>query len=350
MSALWLPLVAATLQGATALVPGPTVLSGPGLFACLDAIEPADPSPLAVELASIAPDPAPPKLTNDRHYLTSNELRLDIFEEEIRDRGGVFLGVGAGQNYLLAGWARPELMMLVDFDQDVVDLHGVYALFFAYAATPEQFAALWTEEGRKTALSVIELGEFSTTRRARLTALYKRARHYVEKWHDNMKKRLEAHDTRWILDDPEQYDHVAELFRRGQVIAHRGDFTKPGVMLGIGEALTNAGADLGVLYLSNIEMYFMYGKAYKANMAALPLAADTVVLRTLPAVPAGWEYIVQAGDNFDRWVSHKQTWSVYTIRGRENRNLIANNKHHVEDDPPRIRKRKAEEATAAGAP
>jgi hypothetical protein len=141
---------------------------------------------------------------------------------------------------------------------------------------------------------------------------------------------------------------VAKLVRRGQVVAHRGDFTKPGVLLGIGEALTNAKADLGTVYLSNIEMYFMYGKAYKANMLGLPLQPSTVVLRTLPAVPAGWEYIVQAGDNFHRWVAHKSTWSVYTIRGRENKNLIANNKHHVQDDPPRIPKRKPEPVSAAG--
>jgi hypothetical protein len=326
------------------------VLPVQSLVACLEQVRFAEPSPLAVELARLAPDPAPPKLTNDRHYLTSNELRLDKFEEEIRDRGGVYLGVGAGQNYILGGWSRPELMVIVDFDQDVVDLHAVYALFFAYAATPEQFAALWTVEGRKTALSVIELGEFSPVRRARLLALYKRARHYVEKWHGQTTEKFTATGTKWLLDDAEQYDHVAELVRRGHVVAHRGDFTKPGVMLAIADALTKAEADLGTVYLSNIEMYFMYGKAYKANMLGLPLEQDTVVLRTLPAVPAGWEYIVQAGDNFHRWVGHKSTWSVYAIRGRENKNLIANNKHYVQDDPPRIRKPKPEPVAAAGSP
>ncbi len=324
------------------------MLQGPGLLACLDRLQPAAPSPLADELAALAPDPAPPKLTNDRHYLTSNELRLDRFEEEIRDRGGVFLGVGAGQNYVLAGWATTELMMLVDFDQDVVDLHSIYAIFFAYAATPEQFLALWTAEKRDAAIEVIELGEFSPARRARLVALYKRAQKFVDEWNMEMLERMGEQNTRFVLDDQAQYDHVADLVRRGQVVAHRGDFTKPGVLLGIGEALTNAKADLGTVYLSNIEMYFMYGKAYKANMLGLPLQASTVVLRTLPAVPAGWEYIVQAGDNFHRWVEHRSTWSVYTIRGRENRNLIANNKHYVQDDPPRIPKRKPDTAAAAG--
>jgi hypothetical protein len=348
MSTLWLPLVVATLQGAAALAPGPAVLQGPSLIACLQRVVVTQPSPLAKDLASLAPDPAPPKLTNDRHYLTSNELRLDVFEEEIRGRGGVYLGVGAGQNYVLGGWSKPELMVIVDFDQDVVDLHSIYAMFFAYASTPDQFRSLWTEDGRKTALEVIELAEFSPTRRARLITLYKRGRHYVDEWNVEMTERMAAHDTRWFLDDQAQYDHIADLVRRGQVVTHRGDFTKPGVMLGIGEALTKAGSDLGTVYLSNIEMYFMYGKAYKANMLGLPLQPSTVVLRTLPAVPAGWEYIVQAGDNFHRWVGHKTTWSVYAIRGRENKNLVANNKHYVQDDPPRMRKAKPEQVAAAG--
>jgi hypothetical protein len=348
MSTLWLPLVIATLQGAAALAPGPAVLQGPSLLACLENVAVEKPSALAVQLATLAPDPAPPKLTNDRHYLTSNELRLDVFEEEIRNRGGVYLGVGAGQNYILGGWARPELMVVVDFDQDVVDLHSVYAIFFAYAKTPEQFASMWTPEGRKTALEVLALGEFEPTRRARLIALYRRARHDVMEWNIEMTERMAAHGTAWFMNDAEQYEHVAGLVRRGHVVAHRGDFTKPGVMKGIGEALTAAGSDLGTVYLSNIEMYFMYGKNYKANMLGLPLQTSTVVLRTLPAVPAGWEYIVQAGDNFHRWVGHKTTWSVYTIRGRENKNLIANNKHHVQDDPPRIRKPKPEQVAAAG--
>ena len=70
-----------------------------------------------------------------------------------------------------------------------------------------------------------------------------------------------------------------------------------------------------MLYLSNIEQYFMYGKEYRANIAALPMDRETAVLRTLPARPAGFEYIAQRGDHMQAWVASKKVRSVYRVRG-----------------------------------
>ena len=55
------------------------------------------------------------------------------------------MGVGTDQNYLIAGWSRPEVLVLMDFDQVVVDLHRVYQLAFLHAESPEAFLRLSAE-------------------------------------------------------------------------------------------------------------------------------------------------------------------------------------------------------------
>ena len=87
-------------------------------------------APLSAEharvLRSVPEDPAPEGLFSDTHYLISNEDRPERFRGAVSDLGGLQLGVGTDQNYLFAGWARPQVLALIDFDQQVVDLHRVY--------------------------------------------------------------------------------------------------------------------------------------------------------------------------------------------------------------------------------
>ena len=91
---------------------------------------------------SLPRDPAPEEITRNQHYWISNEQRLDLFHDPIKDLGGVYVGVGSDQNYLHAGWAKTEVLVLMDFDQKIVDLHGVYRVAFLHASTKEQFTKL----------------------------------------------------------------------------------------------------------------------------------------------------------------------------------------------------------------
>lgn len=276
--------------------------------------EPSIPAGLG-EVATLASDPAPEQLTNDTHYLVSNERRLDLLREDVQGTHGVYVGVGAGQNYLLAGWAAPSFMVLVDFDQDVVDLHALHAAFLAHAADGAAFEALWAEDAAPAVERLIAVAAPDATRRARLSALYERARPEVAKALAKLRARMAELGVATYLDDQTQYDRVATLARTGRIVTKRGDFTQPGVVRAVADTLRSAGATIGVLYLSNIEQYFMYGKDYRANVAALPLDRETAVVRTLPARPAGFEYIVQRGDHMQAWVASKKVRSVYRVRG-----------------------------------
>ena len=75
-------------------------------------------------LADIPTDPAPAHITNDAHFLTSNENQHFFWKKAIEAApGGIFIGIGTDQNYVMAPWGRPEYLILVDFDQMIVDLH-----------------------------------------------------------------------------------------------------------------------------------------------------------------------------------------------------------------------------------
>ncbi|MEM6990920.1 MAG: hypothetical protein AAF721_10495 [Myxococcota bacterium] len=285
-------------------------------------------------LQAVPADPAPAQVTNGVHYLTSNERRLDLFLPELSHRGGVHLGVGSDQNYILAGWSRPELMVVVDFDQSVVDMHTIYGSLFASAETPQRFVELWSEDGSADAKQAIRDAVPRGLKRKRLVDLYTQARRDVAKRTKVLLRKYDDLGVHWYLEDQAQYDAVRTLAVGGKVIAVRGDFTVEGVLQDVGELLHDADRPVHTLYLSNIEQYFMYTKTYRANMLGLPFDDKTLVLRTLPGRPAGFQYMLQQGENFRAWLQAKRVYSVYRVRGMvKGEHLEASEKFIIDELP-----------------
>lgn len=297
---------------------------------------PPAPDPLdtvATELRALAADPAPEHTTNDVHYLVSNERRLDLFRPELDELGGVMLGVGSDQNYVMAAWSRTELLVIVDFDQQVVDLHGIHGALMAAAPTVDEYRRLWSEDGASDAHAALRDAFRGAARRERL-ALYDAAREIVDRRLRKLARRYEQLGIHSYLDTPEQYRFVADLHAKGRVVALRGDFTREGLLREVARVLQAHGQALKVLYLSNIEQYFAYRRPFKANMLALPFDEETVVLRTLPGRPAGFHYIVQRGDDFHAWMRTPKVWSVYRIRGLGKGEHLQASERFVAGPPP----------------
>lgn len=275
---------------------------------------------------ALAHDAETGPLTNGTHYFASNERDLDLVRAQVSGLGGVLVAVGADPAYLLAGWAAPEAVVIVDLDPAIVGLHGVYAAFFAAAAGPAEFRRLWSAEGAEEARALLA-GD------AERLAVYEAARAVVDKRFADLERRLGDRGVAWLLSDPQMYAHVAGLVRGGKVVALRGDFTRDGAVRAVGEALREAGLRVGLLYLSNIEQYFLYTPGFRAGVAALPLAGAQV-LRTLPGRPAGFEYILQQGEHFQAWAAAPAVRSVYRIRGfKKGEHLVSRTLHVV--DPSR---------------
>ncbi|HWB79614.1 MAG TPA: hypothetical protein VG755_31845 [Nannocystaceae bacterium] len=275
----------------------------------------AELAPLSETLRSrfdvITRDP-PHELIRKSHYWTGNERSLHLWHHALADRGGAYLGVGTDQNYLLAGWAKSELVVVVDFDQAIIDLHRSYIAFLEHAETPEQFLALWSEEGMADALTVLQARWGDDPRWERIRRVYKVARRLVAKRLAAVMQRTQEHGIATFIDDATQYQHVRALAQSGRVIALRGDYAGAHTLAGVAEVLHEAGLRLGVIYLSNLEQYVDYTPQFRRNLLAFDVADDAVVVRTLGWRSFGfapgehYHYNVQPAPLFAGWLRHNR--------------------------------------------
>lgn len=270
-------------------------------------------------------------LTNERHYLASNERDLHLIAADVRDRGGVLVAVGADPGYILAGWADPSALILIDLDPMVVQLHRIYAAFFRHADTPAAFLALWDEAGSADATRALQAVGVDVADAAALATLLAETRPEIRRRFADLERRMRAAGVPWLIGDDAQYRRTRELVRGGKVHALRGDLTRAGVARALGERLTERGHHVGLLYLSNIEQYFFYTEDFRTNITTLPFATGGLVLRTLPGRPAGFEYIVEAGAHFQQALQDRRIRSVYRIRGfRRGDHLVGRTRHRID--------------------
>lgn len=304
----------------------------------------ATPGPLSEDaqkiLSAIRADPKPEQLTQNLHYVWSDERRHDYFHDQIVDLGGVFIGVGSNQNYAMAGWSKPEILIIVDFDQLIVDLHRVYRVAFLNAATPEAFLQLWSKDGReKLSALVKEAYAKASTRRRAMDALNFSHRILAKRLRESIELYKNA-NTPFYLSDQSQYDTIVELFRNNRVYAIRGDFTADKTVRDIARALNTLKKTVRVFYISNCESYFEFKRQYRKNMLAIPTDDKSVILRTRAwrpwtrdgKAPIQYNYFTQSYALFRDWLKagiRKVGWiAPYTI-------LSVDAPHHVLTKRPR---------------
>lgn len=271
---------------------------------------------LRAAFLAIREDPAPPELTRNSHYWISNEHSHHLWRERLVGVGGAYLGVGSDQNYLLAGWARSQLLVLMDFDGAIGDLHRVYKVAFAAADTPEAFVALWGKTKEEELRALVEAAYTDPEVRKKTTRALKVARSLVYSRLSRTRRDYEKRGVPTFLTDQADYDHVRKLWADGRVFAVRGDLTGDATLVDVAAALEKADLRLGVLYLSNAEQYFDYGPAFRRNILRLPVQDNAVVVRTL-----GWKghgfvegetyhYTVQPAPKFAAWMRENRIASL----------------------------------------
>ena len=246
-------------------------------------------------------DPPPPETTRGAHFLVSNEDEPYVWPDVVDGRGGMQIGVGAEQNFLLAGWSRPAALVCLDFDQWVVDLNWVHGLVFEKAAGPEELLELWTKAGETRMRRWI--AERWPDDHQRKLELYLDARYTVYKRLLKVRGILAARDTQSILTAQDQFDHVAKLWRSGRALSIRGDLTAKKAMQDVARVARDHHVPVRVLYLSNTEWYFEYDTAsYTPNILALPFDERSVVLHTRPIDDKRFNYVHQAGLTYQAWL------------------------------------------------
>lgn len=267
---------------------------------------------LVTALDGVRADPRPESTTRGKHYWVSNEWQLETFRSDIEGLGGVFVGVGTDQNYIMAAWAKPDVLVLMDFDQAIADLHLAYEVAFLTAQTPEDFVAFWEYKERKNSRRAIRQHFSSRRDRRRAVRAFNQARYIV---HTRFEKLLAKSDAKTILNDPEQYATVVQLFKEDRVVAVRGDLTARRTMRDLAEVFDEHGLVVRALYTSNAEQYFNYTRAFKRNITELPTDPRSLLLRTRPT-GHDYTYVVQSYDDFEKWLDVKGVRNVKKLAPR----------------------------------
>ncbi|MEZ4462430.1 MAG: hypothetical protein R3E66_22445 [bacterium] len=260
---------------------------------------------LADDFKKIRRDPPPESLTQGHSYLTSDEAELYLFKDAVTERGGLYVGLGTDPNYVFAAWSKADVAVLVDFDQNVVDLHAVYGAFFKQAKTPQEFIALWEKTAEESAHAAIDA--FDAKRAKRLKRIYKAGRKKVLARLEWMRDTWPGFGASTFANDAAQYTYVAKMWNEGRVHAVRGDLTKDKTMSDIAKFAKRRGLNLTTLYLTNAEYYFPFEtEQYPSNIMGLPMPEDSVVLHTFPRSQKEYRYVYQTGPVYQAWIKSKK--------------------------------------------
>jgi hypothetical protein len=298
----------------------------------------------SAQSASFGPllaDPAPKRTTRSNHYVVSNERRHHLFHRAIKDKGGVFTGVGTDQLYIIAGWMKPQILVPMDFDQYVVDLHMIYKVVFISAKTPSQFMTLFQPSQKSKLKGLIKSAYPDAKRYER----YVRVLGFSLKTVANRFKRVKRHYERLklpvFLTDQASYDFIRKMHQEDRVVPVRGDLTKDKAMQSIAAAARKANLTVRGVYLSNAEQYFPYRQQYRDNFLGMPFDDQSVILRTIPDGKKGYYYYTQSGLNFQKWMRAKHIGKVWgmlhyktRVAGTGGRGFV------IEREPPKSRKKK----------
>ncbi len=275
--------------------------------------------PTLAAFSNLPADPAPEELVRGNHYWISNENELYLFHDAVKDKGGVYVGVGSDQNYLLGAWARAEVLVLMDFDQSIVDLHRVYRVIFRTAETPADFLRLWRNESRPEVRRLIQEGYADPKERTGALRAFGTARWAVDRRLKRVVEQMGKASLPSFVTDADDYAHIRRLFLEDKVFMVRGDLTAKRTVSAVGKAVAQAGMKVGVLYLSNAEQYFPYDKGYRSNIRELPLDEHSVVVRTsghrgiTHVKGTYYHYNTQSGASFVSWLADAKTRDVRTM-------------------------------------
>jgi hypothetical protein len=243
-----------------------------------------------------------PEPTWDR-YVLSNEWRHDIVFPKVANMGGVYIGVATDQNYTMAAAAGAELLVLMDYDSEVVNVHRIYSIFLRSCATPAELRALFQQKNAYAAGELIVNGAPTKEEGAKLVKVFARNRDRLATYlHHVANIRVGQRHPTW-LGDPAVYNYIRALVMGGRVLPIQGDLNGTVALKSIGDTARALNLPVRIIYTSNAEGFFKYNPQFRDNFAQLPHDEKTVVLRTFKhGMPAAlgdlWHYNLHQLDDF----------------------------------------------------
>lgn len=260
-------------------------------------------------------DPDPEQLVMNSHYWISNENAHYVWYKHVKDIGGVFSGVGTDQVYLIAGWMNAELVIPMDFDRAISNLHFAYGAAFMASENIDTFLSYWKSSSKKKMHSALKLyfpeyaddamKSWNLAQKEVSARLRKILRKYSGISHD---KNNRAAGIPTFVTDEEQYRRIRKLWINQRVYPICGDLTGNAAMRSVADALKIAGLKMNVFYTSNAERYFIYTQDFIQNLLQMPFEKNGMILRTRQmsvlglAEPKDYHYNIQNAQNFQHWL------------------------------------------------
>ncbi|TPV92285.1 MAG: hypothetical protein B7733_26575 [Myxococcales bacterium FL481] len=252
----------------------------------------------------------------ETHYVKTNEVRHDVWFSALAERGGVYVGVGADQNYTLIAASRSRVAFLLDIDQRVVDIHRVYEALIEHAPTPDDLLALFAADTKDRALDILQghVADEPPADRVRYLRSYRAARETLRRHLGHVRGRKTSQGPSSWLSNPTWYDAIRRMFREDRIRSMAGDLAGTRSMQTIAANARAMNLPVRVLYLSNAEEYFRYTTQFRNNVRALPGDEHSLVLRTIYSddwehAARLWNYQLQPLSDFQRRLAAPQNRS-----------------------------------------
>jgi hypothetical protein len=255
------------------------------------------------------------------HYPSSNENRIDLFYDSIKNLGGGYVGVGTDQNFTFIAWARSEYAYLMDFDPVVVGINRIHLHFIDISPDYKTFRNLWIPKDKRTSLKIIrdrfqKDPDYTTILKAYYIATGTRTWSPVPERLRTLERLTRRHTLKTFVDQPADYDYIRTLVKQGRIRAVPGNLNGTKTLMSINDAVRSLGVPIRVLYTSNAEDYFRsYTKEFRQNICDIPVDEKGILIRTcsvrakymgfpegelIPAKP--YHYNVQPLKNMQEWM------------------------------------------------
>lgn len=297
--------------------------------AAKDANDPSKvlPQEIVDRFKAVRSDPAPAALIRDAHYWVSNENAHYVWYPHIKDIGGVIAGVGTDQVYMLAAWSNASVIIPMDFDRMITNLHFAYGAAFLASENIEEFRTYWKRDNAEKMLAALKK-YFPTQANDAMKAWKSGTREVngrlnrVTKKYTKLLPEEKQLNVPTFITDEGLYKRIRQLWQNNRVFPVCGDLTGDKAMLDIAKALKDSGMEMTILYPSNAEHYFEYNDTYRRNIIQMPFSKNSQVLRTRQmrflglAEPEDYHYNMQTGENFKIWLETTQIKDQYAMLRR----------------------------------
>jgi len=280
------------------------------LLSCLLASASTD---LIQDLKKMPMDPPAEERAINLHFLYGNEYDLDLFSPYIQRAGGIYVGVGAEQNYHLAADVRPDLMVLLDYDEQVVMVHMIHLAFIRESESIDGFLQCYDKDALATSLGLLEEVWRDHPKWPKLKAFYPRVRAKLS----NVMRISRAQGLRGrflsFLSDIDRYNFIRGLARAGRILPMDGNLLGSTTLRQLSGVLHRHEEKIQILYLSNAEEYWWpVPNAFHENILSIPFAPDGLILRTISWEEGPWSadghyhYNIQRGLHFQEALSGEE--------------------------------------------